>query len=175
MEQVMIVLPVLLNKLLNDVEGARAAILALDFAEHAVDLQAEPMTARMRGACVEYAAAAREAITLGHAHDRLVRAFEATFEAGWATPGHSDVTHVLDSAVLFACQDMLIEAGAMNKVARRKLTCQYIAREAQSAVGRRSAERTETGADRRTGPAARWEESRWQLHHVIATEPNPHA
>ncbi|MGW2646758.1 hypothetical protein ACWC2T_17985 [Streptomyces sp. NPDC001393] len=171
----MIVLPVLLNELLNGVEGARAATLALDIAEHAVDLQAESLTARMRGACVEYVAAAREAIALGHAHDRLVRAFESFFDVGWETPGHSDVTHVLESAVLFACQDMLIEAGAMNKVAQRKLTCQYIAHEGQSAVGRRSAAPSAEEANRRTDHAAHWEEARWQLLHVIATEPNPHA
>lgn len=171
----MIVLPVRLNELLNDVSGARAATLALDFAEHATDLKAEPLAESMREATAEYVAAAREAIALGRANDRLVRAHESFVTTSWKTPGHPEVTHILNSAVRLACQDMLIEAGAMNKVARTKLTCQYIAQTAQSAVGSRSAKRAAEGTDsRKADRAARWEEARWQLRHLIATEPNPH-
>lgn len=171
----MIVLPVRLAELLNGVDGARAASLALDFAEHATDLEAEPLAESMRSATVEYVAAAREAIAWAGRDDRLVRAYEAFFTAGWKTPGHSDDIHLLDSAVRFACQDMLIEAGAMNRAGRTNPTCQYIARTAQSVAGSRSAERAPEGADsRQADRAARWEEARWQLHHVIGTEPNPH-
>lgn len=175
MEQVMIVLPVRLNELLNDVSGARAATLALDFAEHATDLKTESLTESMRDATVEYVAAAREAIALGRANDRILRAHEYFFTTSWKTSGHPEVTRILNSAVRLACQDMLIEAGVMNKVARTKLTCQYIAQTAQSAVGSRSAKRATDGMEiRKADRAARWEEARWQLQHVIATEPNPH-
>ncbi|MBM9435899.1 hypothetical protein [Actinacidiphila bryophytorum] len=171
----MIVLPVRLTEMLNDVDGARAATLALDFAEHAADLEAEALTEDLRAATVEYVAAAREAIASGRATDRLVRAYESFFAAGWKAPGHSEFTSIHDSAVRFACQDMLIEAGALNKIGRTRLTCQYIARSAQSIVGSRSAERAAEGVDRRKADrAARWEEARWQIQHVIATEPNPH-
>jgi hypothetical protein len=129
----------------------------------------------MREATVEYVAAAREAIALGRANDRILRAHAAFFTTSWKTSGHPEVTHILNSAVRLACQDMLIEAGAMNKVARTKLSCQYIAQTAQSAVGSRSAKRATEGTEsRKADRAARWEEARWQLHHVIATEPNPH-
>jgi hypothetical protein len=174
MEQVMIVLPVLLAELLTKVSEQRAVTLSLDFAERAVELQAELLTPDMRQACAEYVAAAREAVRLGTANDRLVRADGAYFEVGWRNPGHSDVTHVLEAAVRLACQDMLIEAGAMNKAGRTNPTPQYIAKTAQSAVGRWYAERAGEGADRReVNRRARWEEARWQIQHLVATEPAP--
>ncbi|MBC2908281.1 hypothetical protein [Streptomyces cupreus] len=170
----MIVLPVLLTELLTEVGEQRATTLSLDFAERAVDLQAELLTPDMREACSEYVAAAREALRLGRANDRLVRAHEDFFEVGWRTSGHSDVTHVLESAVRLACQDMLIEAGAMNRAGRTNPSPQYIAKTAQSAVGRWHAERAGEDADRREADRrARWEEARWQVQHVIATEPAP--
>ncbi|MFG1805670.1 hypothetical protein [Streptomyces sp. NPDC049040] len=171
----MIVLPVRLAELLDQVDGTRAATLALDFAEHAVDLESEPLAERMRAATVEYVAAARAAIALGRADDRLVRAHASHAAAARQTPGHSEITLLHDSAVRLACQDMLIEAGAMNRAGRTMLTCRYVARTAQSEVGGRSARRAAAGTDpRKADRAARWEEARWQLHHVIATEPNPH-
>lgn len=175
MEQAMIVLPVRLTEMLNDVDGARAATLALDFAEHAANLEAEALTQDMREVIVEYVASAREAVALGRANERLVRALDSLFTVGWRTPYHPEDIHLLDSAVRFACQDMLIEAGALNKIGRTRVTCQYIARTAQSIVGSRSAARAAEGADRRMADRARrWEEARWQLQHVVATEPNPH-
>lgn len=171
-DRVVIVLPVLLAELLTKVSQQRAVTLSLDFAERAVELQAALLTPDMREACAEYVAAAREAVRLGRADDRLVRAHDVFFETGWRTPGHSDVTHVLEAAVRLACQDMLIEAGAMNRAGRTNPTPQYIAKTAQSGVGRWYAERAGEGEDRReVNRRARWEEARWQVQHLVATEP----
>ncbi|MEV6318459.1 hypothetical protein [Streptomyces sp. NPDC051776] len=172
----MIVLPTRLNELLDDVDDLRAATLALDFAEHAVELQADALDPRLLGAYAEYMGAAHEAIELGRATDRLVRANDACFEVGWEFPGHSEITGVAESAVRLGCQQMLIDVGAMNKAGRTIQTRQYIARQAQSDVGRWYAQQAPADGDRRqVDRAARWEEARWQLLHVIATEPNPHA
>ncbi|TPQ19731.1 hypothetical protein [Streptomyces sporangiiformans] len=169
-------MPSRLNDLLGDVDDTRAATLALDFAEHAVELQADALDPKMRSAYAEYVAAAREAIALGRANDRLVRAYDVFFEVGWEFPGHSDVTGVADSAIRLGCQQMLMDVGAMNEAGRTNPTCQYIARRAQSDVGRWYAQLASADADRRQADrAARWEEARWQLLHVITTEPNPHA
>ncbi|WAZ23392.1 hypothetical protein STRCI_004733 [Streptomyces cinnabarinus] len=170
----MIALPVLLSELLTRVGSERAVTLSLDFAERPVALRAESLTPDMREACAQYVAAAREALRLGRANDRLVRAHEDFFEAGWRTPDHSDVTHVLNSAVRLACQDMLIEVGALNRAGRTNPSPKYIAKTAQSEVGRWYAERADDSADRReVDRRARWEEARWQIQHVIATEPYP--
>ncbi|MGW7296571.1 hypothetical protein [Streptomyces sp. NPDC054829] len=107
----MIILPRLLGDLLAQVDERRGAELGLDFADHAVDFRAEPMTNPTRVVSEEYMAAARQALRLGRADDRLLRAHEAFVQEGWRSPGDSEAVNLLDSAVRLACQDMLIEAG----------------------------------------------------------------
>jgi len=141
-----------------------------------VQLQADALDPRLLGACAENMGAAREAIELSRATDRLVWACDAFFKVGWKFPGRSAITDVADSAVRLGCQDMLINVGAMSKAGRTSPTWQSIARTAQSDVGRWYAQQAPDGADRKQiDRAARWEEARWQLLHVITTEPNPHA
>ncbi|MEU9736041.1 hypothetical protein [Streptomyces sp. NPDC048002] len=166
----MIILPRLLVQLLEKVDERRGAELALDFAEHAV----EPLTDGLCSVCEEYVAAARQAIRLGRADDRLLRAHDAFAEEAWSDPGHSDDRNLLDSAVRLACQDMLIEAGVYSRAGRVSVDAPYIAKTAQSFVARRHSERAGDGEDlREVNRRARWEEARWQVRRVIATEPAP--
>ncbi|GLW51947.1 hypothetical protein Stsp02_76070 [Streptomyces sp. NBRC 14336] len=170
----MIILPRLLGDLLAQVDERRGAELGLDFADHAVDFRAEPMTNPTRVVSEEYMAAARQALRLGRADDRLLRAHEAFVQEGWRSPGDSEAVNLLDSAVRLACQDMLIEAGVYGRPGRVPLTPQDIAKSAQSVVGRRYSERAAEGEDvQEVNRRARWEEARWQVQRVIATEPVP--
>ncbi|MER6676574.1 hypothetical protein [Streptomyces sp. NPDC000983] len=166
----MIVLPRLLVQLLAEVGERRGAELALDFAEHAV----EPLAEGVRSVCEEYVAAARQALPLDRADDRLLRAHEAFDKEAWRDPEDSDSMQLVDSAVRLACQDMLIEAGVYGRPGRIPVTPQYIAKTAQSFVARRHSERAAEGEDlREVNRRARWEEARWQVQRVIATEPAP--
>ncbi|MXM62429.1 hypothetical protein GR925_02935 [Streptomyces sp. HUCO-GS316] len=170
----MIVLPNRLNELLNDVDEQRAALIAVDFAEHAIQIQASLVHPRLLEVTTEYLSAGREAISAGRAHQRLIHADEEYFRASWEFASRFEPTQLGNSAVMFGCQRMLEEAGARSKAARVNPTCQYIARTAQSHVGRWHAKHAAEGADRRRADrAARWEEARWQLLHVISLVPNP--
>ncbi|MGW0916834.1 hypothetical protein ACWD1Z_34735 [Streptomyces sp. NPDC002784] len=69
----MIVLPRLLAQLLTKVGECRGAELALDVVEHVM----EPLTDGLCSVCGEYVTAARQALRLGRANDRPLRAHDA--------------------------------------------------------------------------------------------------
>ncbi|MFF3350792.1 hypothetical protein [Streptomyces sp. NPDC002779] len=134
----------------------------------------EPLSDGLCSVCGEYVTATRQALRLGRANDRPLRAHDAFVEEAWRDPGHFDDRSLLDSAVRLACQDMLIEAGVCNRAGRVPVTPQYIAKTAPSFVARRHSERAREGKDiREVNRRARWKEARWQVQRVIATEPAP--
>ncbi|MEU3790408.1 hypothetical protein AB0F07_11465 [Streptomyces fructofermentans] len=178
MEQVVIVLPKRLGELLEDVDGVCAAHLALDFAEHSVAVLADTVDPPLRALCLDFTAAAREAVAGGAATERLLRARRDYLALAARIPRSPDALHVADAAVDLGCRRMLEDAGVLIRARKVYTTVQYVARRAQSDVGRRSAELAPPGTDRdglaRIDRAARWEEARWQLLRVVTTEPNPH-
>ncbi|GGL74529.1 hypothetical protein GCM10010129_17820 [Streptomyces fumigatiscleroticus] len=175
----MIVPPRLLDELLDQVDRRRAAHLALDFTQHLLEVQRDEVEVPVRAVCLEYIAAAREAIDRGEATPRLLRAHERLYEVAARSEG---TRHFLArgaeptvQAVRVGCQRMLEGTGAVNMRMSYQLTCQDIARDIQSEMGRWCAERIGEDGDRgRAARAARWEEARRQVQHVIATEPFPY-
>ncbi|MFJ6565849.1 hypothetical protein ACIQNU_00350 [Streptomyces sp. NPDC091292] len=171
----MIILPVRVGELLGDVDDTRAALLALDFAEYALDVQADALDPRLYAVCRAYTSAAREAVGPGRAPERLVRASDEFFTVGTEFPGHSAVTGVAEWAVRIGCQEMLEAAGALSPASRIKVTVRDVATRVQSDLGRWYAQQTPDDPNRaKADRAARWEEARRQLLHIITTEPNPH-
>ncbi|MER7576946.1 hypothetical protein [Streptomyces sp. NPDC126514] len=77
-----------------------------------------PLTDGLCSVCGEYVTAARQALRLGRANDRPLRAHDAFVEEAWRDPGCSDDRSLLDSAVRLACQDKLIEARVCNRAGR---------------------------------------------------------
>ncbi|MFI5687705.1 hypothetical protein [Streptomyces sp. NPDC051636] len=173
----MIIFPRLLSDLLDQVDRTRAAHLALDFAQHVLDIERDEITEPVLAACLEYIAAAHESIDLGEAYPRLFQARECLREAAARWEG--------DGYVLARGAELTLRAARvgterlMDEAAGRgpgtPLPCLYVARELQAEVGRWYAKGTPDGADeRQAARRARWEEARWQVQHVIATEPAPH-
>ncbi len=72
----MIVPSRLLGDLLEQIDQKRAAHLALDFAQHVLDLERDEIEEPVSVACLEYMDAAHEAIGLGAALPRLLEAEE---------------------------------------------------------------------------------------------------
>ncbi|MEV0528321.1 hypothetical protein AB0I66_33345 [Streptomyces sp. NPDC050439] len=171
----MIILPKRLNDMLSEVDEARRATLALDFAERAIGIQAEGIHPKLLGACREYIGAAREALELGRAHGRLVEAHEQLVQVSWDFAEKSLSTNIVSLAVALGCQRMMEEVGALHRASRRaRLDCQFVAQQAQLDIAAWYSRHAPDGADsRQVHQAARWEEARWQLLHVISTEPNP--
>ena len=174
----MIVLPKLIDDLLDQVEEKRAAHLALDFAHHVLDVQRAEIEDDVMAVCLEYLAAADEAIELGEATPRLLTAHEqlSVTAERWEGDRHllARGAGLAVQAVRVGCQRMMEDVR--DHVMRSSLiTCRDVARELQAEAGRWYAKRTSGGADERlVARSARWEEARWQLQHVIATEPAPH-
>ncbi|MGW3447896.1 hypothetical protein [Streptomyces sp. NPDC001076] len=173
-----IVLPRLLNELLGQVDEKRAGHLALDFAQHALGIRQGEIEEKVMAACQECLAAAHEAIQLGEATPRLLQAQERLYAVAERWEGNRNRlatgAGITVQAVRVGCQRMLEEAR--EHVMRGSLiTCQDLAREIQSDIGAWCAERTpHKGDDRRhAARRARWEEARWQVRHIIETEPAP--
>lgn len=173
----MIVLPRLLNELLDQVDQHRAVHLALDFAEHVLGVCHASIDPSVMAACFECIAAAHEAIELGKTHPRLLQARQQVYKTAARSEDNrhflADGAGLTLLAVNVGCQRTLEDAGAKVRVKYRP-TCQVIARECQSEVGKwHAAQTAKKGDARQAARSARWEETRWQLLHVIATEPSP--
>ncbi|MFJ8792800.1 hypothetical protein [Streptomyces sp. NPDC102462] len=174
----MIVLPELLSELLDQVDRNRAAHLALDFAQHVLDTLQERIEEPVRDACREYLAAAHEAIDLGVAGPRLLKAHERLYKTAERWEGNRHLlalgAGLAMQAVRVGCQRMMEEARA-HMLRSSLITVQDIARESQTEIGRWYAEQIpDEGENRRQAAReARWEETRWQVQHIIATEPTP--
>ncbi|MFE3163620.1 hypothetical protein [Streptomyces sp. NPDC059224] len=174
----MIVLPRLLDELLGQVDGRRAAHLALDFARHALEVQEAEIEPGVMAACQECLAAAHEAIDLGEAGPRLLRAHERLYEAAERWEGNRNRlalgAGLTVQAVRVGCQRMM-EKARERGMPSSLITVRDVAHEIQADLGRGAASRFPDHGDdpRQAGRLARWEEARWQVRHVIATEPAP--
>ncbi|MEU2338730.1 hypothetical protein ABZ608_35055 [Streptomyces sp. NPDC013172] len=174
----MIVLPQLLNELLDRVTEKRAGHLALDFAQHALDIRQGEIDEEVMAACRECLVAGHEAIQLGEATPRLLQAQESLYAVAERWEGNRNRlatgAGLTMQAVRVGCQRMLEEARE-HVMRGSLLTCQDLAREIQSGIGAWCAEQTpDKGDDRRhAARRARWEEARWQVRHIIETEPAP--
>ncbi|MFD7765511.1 hypothetical protein [Streptomyces sp. NPDC059787] len=172
----MIVLPSLLRDLLDEVDETRAAHLALDFARHVLDIERAEIEEPVLEACLVHIAAAHEAIDLGEAHPRLFRAHERLLETGMRWEGHRyDAARGVEptlQAARVGTEQLMSDAKGYGQVSL--LPCFSVAREMQARAGRWYAQRAPDGADERLAARrARWEEARWQVLHILATEPGP--
>lgn len=172
----MIVIPRLLNELLDQIDGKRAAHLALDFAQHVLDVQQAEIEEAVMAACQEFIGAAHEAIELGRATPRLLTAHERLYESAERWEGDRNL--LARGAALTMQAARVGTERLVDEVKRRvpgtPLRCPDVARELQAEVGRWYAHRITDGADERfVARRARWEEARWQVQHILATEPAP--
>ncbi|MEO3842174.1 hypothetical protein [Streptomyces sp. CNZ287] len=173
----MIIIPRVLATLLAEADEHHQRALALDFAEHALEVCGDRLTPPLRATCTELLAAAREAVGLGRAHERLGRAYD-DFHAVRVTPtggGVSDDASGVALMALFSSTQPLMEAaGLVVRMGSSPPSCTDVARDAQAAVGRRRAEDAgDPAAETSLARSARWEEARWQLVRVIETAPDP--
>ncbi|WP_409470220.1 hypothetical protein [Streptomyces sp. HC307] len=173
----MIVFPRLLVDLLDQVDQTRAAHLALDFVQHVLDIERDEIAESVLAACLEYIAAAHESIDLDEAHPGLFQARERLWEAAARWDVNRYVLARGAGPTLEAARvgtERLVDKAA-GRGPGTPLPCLDVARELQAEVGRWYAKRIPDGADERlVARRARWEEARWQVQHVIATEPSPH-
>ncbi|GGQ67871.1 hypothetical protein [Streptomyces althioticus] len=173
----MIVPSRLLGDLLEQIGQKRAAHLALDFARYVLDLERDEIEEPVWAACLEYVEACHEAIDLGKVPPRLSEAKERLWEAAarWNTDRHvlaRGAGLVLDAARV-GTEQMLAKAAGHGP--STPIPCLYMARRLQAEVGHWAAQHRPAGTDERLAARrARWEEARWQVRHVIASEPNPH-
>ncbi|THC56856.1 hypothetical protein OG986_19660 [Streptomyces cellulosae] len=173
----MIVPSELLGDLLEQIDQKRAAHLALDFARHVLDLERDEIEEPVWAACLEYVEACHEAIDLGEVPPRLSEAKEQLWEAAarWDTDRHvlaRGAGLVLDAARV-GTEQMLAKAAGHGP--STPIPCLHVARRLQAEAGQWAAQHRPAGADERTvARRARWEEARWQVRYVIASEPNPH-
>ncbi|MFF0727326.1 hypothetical protein [Streptomyces sp. NPDC004134] len=173
----MIIIPRVLATLLAEADEHHQRALALDFAEHTLEICGDRLGPTLRATCAELLAAAREAVVLGRAHERLGRAY-GDFHAVRATPtggGVSDDASGVALMALFSSTQRLMEAaGLVVRMRPAPPSCADVARDAQAAAGRRRAEDAgDPAGEASVARSARWEEARWQLARVIETVPDP--
>jgi hypothetical protein len=169
-----IVFPRLLSDLLDQIVPSRAAHLALDFTQHVLDLERAETAESVLDACLAFVAAAHEAIDLGETGVRYVRAREHLSEVGMRWEGHRHDVAKGAELVLRAARvgTERLEDRAAGRGPSTALHCLDVARELQAEAGRWYARHAPADADERlVARGARWEEARWQVQHVIATEP----
>ncbi|MFF9139986.1 hypothetical protein ACF09G_20750 [Streptomyces albogriseolus] len=173
----MIVPSRLLGDLLEQIDQKRAAHLALDFAQHVLDLERDEIEEPVSVACLEYMDAAHEAIGLGAALPRLLEAEERLRAVALRRAGNR---FLLARGADFTMDAARVGAGAMLDRAHgwgpsSHPSCLSVARQLQAEVGRWAARHRDDDVDERLAARrARWEEARWQVRHIIASEPNPH-
>ncbi|MFJ4331437.1 hypothetical protein [Streptomyces sp. NPDC088935] len=170
----MIVFPRLLSDLLDQIAPSRAAHLALDFTQHVLDLERAETEEPVLDACLGFVAAAHEAIDLGETRTRYTRARERLSEVGMRWKGHRYDVAKGAELVLRAARvgTERLEDRAAGRGPSTPLHCRDVARELQAEAGRWYAKRAPADADERlVARGARWEEARWQVQHVIATQP----
>ncbi|MEU0753161.1 hypothetical protein [Streptomyces albogriseolus] len=174
---IMIVFPRLLSDLLDEMGGPRAGHLALDFAWHVLDLEREGIEEPVLSACLEYIEAAHEAIDLGEAVPRLLEVRERLDAVAerrvsnmFFLAGEAQFTVDAARVGVGLMLDKAYERGPFSHP-----SCLSVARQLQAEVGRWAVQHSEGGADERlVARRARWEEARWQVLHILRTEPNPH-
>ncbi|MFC8832463.1 hypothetical protein ACFT8V_04585 [Streptomyces griseoincarnatus] len=173
----MIVFPELLADLLEQVDQKHAAHLALDFARHVLDIERDGIAQPVRAACLEYVEVCHEAIDLGEVPPRLPEVTDRLLEvaAQWDTNRHvlaRGAGPILDAARV-GTEQMLAKARGHGPTT--PIPCLYVARQLHAEVGQWYAEHGQEGTDKRlVARHARWEEGRWQVLHILRTEPSPH-
>ncbi|MER6525297.1 hypothetical protein [Streptomyces sp. NPDC001508] len=113
------------------------------------------------------------------ASPRLLKAHERLYKTAERWEGNRHLlalgAGLAMQAVRVGCQRMMEEARP-HMLRSSLITVQDLARESQTEIGRWYAERIpDEGEERRQAARkGRWEETRWQVQHVIATEPAPY-
>ena len=147
----------------------------LDFARHALDVERADIEDAVFDACSEFIEAAHTAIDDGELAPPYSRARERLTASGMRWVGHRyDVSRGVE-IVLRAARvgTERMEDEAAGRGPSTPLLCLDVAREVQADVGRWCAARARDKTDeRQVARRARWEEARWQVQHVIATEPD---
>ncbi|MEV5167683.1 hypothetical protein AB0K66_24040 [Streptomyces werraensis] len=173
----MIVPSRLLGDLLEQIHQERAAHLALDFARHVLDLERDEIEEPVSVACLEYMDAVHEAIGLGSAVPRLLEAEERLRAVAQRRTGNrfflaGGADFTMDAARV-GTEQMLAKAKGQGPTT--PIPCLHVARQLQAEVGQWYAEHGQEGTDKRlVARQARWEEARWQVLHILRTEPSPH-
>lgn len=173
----MIIIPGVLGALLSEADERHQRLLALDFAEHALEICGDRLVPTVRDACAELLAAAREAVGLDLAHERLERAYHHFYDVRRDSTGgnvQDAPSLVVMAALRHSAMHLMEGAGIVVRTKASPPSCKDVARSAQTAVGRRRAEDADDPADEAiVARSARWEEARWQLVRVIETAPDP--
>ncbi|MFW6691328.1 hypothetical protein [Streptomyces sp. MAR4 CNX-425] len=173
----MIVIPRVLGALLDEADELHQRELALDFAEHTLEIYAGRLAPPVRDTCAELLAAAREAVDLDRAHERLADAYHKFYAVRTTPTGggvSDDASSVAHMALGCSAQRLMEAADLIVRMGSSPPSCKDVARSAQTAVGRRRAEDADDPAGESSrARSGRWEEARWQLTRVIETTPDP--
>lgn len=173
----MVIIPRVLTSLIRDLDENNAHRLALTFAERALQVCTNELTAAERDASLAYISAARNLLEGNGTVSGLDDAHQAYFSARHHNTRLSDdVTWAAATAVAACCQRQMEDAGILikNKYMPSLID---VAKEAQAMAGRCAAVSEgelkdgddETAIVRR----ARWLEAKWQLLQLIDSVPFP--
>ncbi|MEV5233878.1 hypothetical protein [Streptomyces pseudogriseolus] len=167
----------LLGDLLEQIHQERAAHLALDFARHVLDLQRDEIEEPVSVACLEYMDAVHEAIGLGSAVPRLLEAEERLRAVAQRRTGNrfflaggADSPWTRRGSVPGRCWTG--RTGEARSVTRPACSSPVSCRRRSAAGPRGTVTTMSTSVSPPVAPAGR--EARWQVRHIIASEPNPH-